>query len=77
MKFCKDCIHMFTRQIQHLRIGSASTPIFGAPHAYCTHVKLTIVDPVWGDEHPRLCSEERASTAGYCGPEGKLFEPRQ
>jgi len=73
MKFCKDCRHAIQQEgIDYDYWGNAQCKLFPVPER---------IDLVTGDSRPPdflFCSEVRESLVkGRCGPEGKLFEPRQ
>ncbi|MCH7936628.1 MAG: hypothetical protein IH994_06005 [Proteobacteria bacterium] len=63
MKFCKDC--------RHIRIQGSGF----AASAVCGHEKAARLNPVTGTANPWACLAMRGTDD--CGPEAKLFEPKE
>ena len=65
MKFCKDCKHIIGKRM----VGLEMDPVCG---------KVTHLNLVTGEQEHFTCLAERITHAeGYCGPEAKMFEPKE
>lgn len=74
LKLCKDCKYL---SIENPIEEYLQNPIEEyLQNARCKHPGLTVTDLVSGTIYHPFCAAERKSSHILCGPNGKLWEPK-